>query len=78
LREIEVKYYGKLTELLGRNEEKVKTTAQTIGDFSQFLREYHPVLVNITLKIAQNNTIETADSVLSNAKVDVFPPFSGG
>jgi len=78
LREIEVKYYGKLTELVGRNQEKVKTTAQTIGDFSQFLREHHPVLVNMTIKIAQNNVIETDDSVLSDAEVNVFPPFSGG
>lgn len=78
MKDITVNYYGKLAELIGTNQELVQTTAESIGDFSLFLRQRHPSLCDMTLQIAQNNHIESSEAPLSSKEVDVFPPFSGG
>lgn len=78
MKEIKITFYGKLTELVGKDQEIVQTDASTIADLTQFLRQRYPVLDGLSMKMAQNNVIETSQSLLTSSSIDIFPPFSGG
>ena len=78
MKEIKITFYGKLTELVGKDQEIVQTDASTIADLTQFLRQRYPVLDGLSMKMAQNNVIETSQSLLTSSSIDIFPPFFGG
>ena len=75
---IELTYYGRLAELTGVATETLDLDAATSTDLRRAVLEKHPALKNSTFQLAANNEILATDQRLTTARVDLFPPFSGG
>tara|TARA_Y100000992_G_C21122907_1_gene422775 strand:- start:286 stop:519 length:234 start_codon:yes stop_codon:yes gene_type:complete len=76
--EIKIRYFGQLTEIVGKNEENLSTDSKTFADLKEYLIKIYPDLKNYTFQIAQNNEIIGEKEIINNSQIDIFPPFSGG
>lgn len=76
--ELNIKYYGKLTEIVGSAQQTMDVDCKSINELIEILIARYPKLAGISLKIAQNNSICSLDETITNHNIDVFPPFSGG
>ncbi len=75
---IKIKYFGQLTEIIGKTEDEISTKSENIIDLKKDLMKLHPVLKEYTIQIAQNNKIIGEKDILNSSQIDIFPPFSGG
>ena len=75
---IKIKYFGQLTEIIGKTKEEISTESENIIDLKKDLIKLHPVLKEHTIQIAQNNKIMGEKDILNSSQIDIFPPFSGG
>ena len=75
---IKIKYFGQLTEIIGKTEDEISTKSENIIDLKKDLIKLHPVLKEYTIQIAQNNKIIGEKDILNSSQIDIFPPFSGG
>ena len=75
---IKIKYFGQLTEIIGKTEDEISTKSENIIDLKKDLIKLHPVLKEHTIQIAQNNKIMGEKDILNSSQIDIFPPFSGG
>ncbi|MDN3205247.1 MoaD/ThiS family protein [Algoriphagus sediminis] len=75
---IEFRYHGKLSEVLGRNSEKLQVNSQNAGDLIRELILQKPQLKETTFQLAQKNKILKSEAPIEELDIDVFPPFSGG
>lgn len=71
-------YYGKLVEVIGKSQEVLDFEAITLQELLIWLKNEYPDLKNLSLKIAQNNTIGELEDEITSKNIDIFPPFSGG
>ena len=76
--EIKIRYFGQLTEIVGKNEENLSTDSKTFADLKEYLIKIYTDLKNYTFQIAQNNEIIGEKEIINNSQIDIFPPFSGG
>ena len=75
---IKIKYFGQLTEIIGKTKDEISTESENIIDLKKDLIKLHPVLKEYTIQIAQNNKIIGEKDILNSSQIDIFPPFSGG
>ncbi len=75
---IKIKYFGQLTEIIGKTKDEISTESENIIDLKKDLIKLHPVLKEHTIQIAQNNKIMGEKDILNSSQIDIFPPFSGG
>ncbi len=75
---IEFRYHGKLSEVLGRNSERLQITSQNAGDLIKEIITHRPQLRETTFQLAQKNKIMKSETPIEELDIDVFPPFSGG
>lgn len=75
---IQLNYFGMLTEVTGCTSEQMETDSNKIGDLLSELVNRYPGLEEKQFQIAQNQEIVTKDEVLSGAEIALLPPFSGG
>jgi len=75
---ITLKYYGKLVELIGKTEEILSIDSITVKELILWLENEYPELAQLTIKVAQNNSIGLLEDPIIATEIDVFPPFSGG
>lgn len=73
-----IRYYGQLTEIIGKKKEEISTESKNIIHLKEDLIKLHPVLKKYTIQIAQNNEIMGEKDILNSSQIDIFPPFSGG
>ena len=76
--ELKVRYFGQLTELVGKQEEEIQIQSNRVSDLKQVLFQNYPILKKHSFQIAQNNQIIGEQKKLETTTVDLFPPFSGG
>ena len=72
-----IRYFGQLTEIIGKKEE-ISTESKNTIHLKEDLIKLHPVLKKYTIQIAQNNEIMGEKDILNSSQIDIFPPFSGG
>lgn len=75
---IQLNYFGMLTEVTGCTSEEVETRSTKIDDLISELLYKYPDLKNTQFQIAQNQEIVTKEELLSGAQIALLPPFSGG
>ena len=77
---IRIQYYASLREASGRNEEWIKTRAQTPQElFQEIKKQRHLNISPQTLKVAINDEFCAWDSSLKpNDTVIFIPPVAGG
>lgn len=76
--DITLTYYGKLVEVVGKSQELRDIQAITLQELLIWLENEYPDLKNLSLKIAQNNTIGELEDEITSKNIDIFPPYSGG
>ena len=67
-----------LTDITGKGEEEIDLDAGTISDILDELYTRYPQLRSAEFKVAQNNSIVSANSELTDSEIALLPPFSGG
>lgn len=75
---LNIKYFGMLTEITQRNEEIIAFEKQTIGDLLQILFKKYPLLEGKNFQIAANQKIVTKSSIITETEIALLPPFAGG
>lgn len=75
---LNIKYFGVLAEITNRPEEVLEFSKTTVAELLEVLFEKYPELRQKDFQVAQNSTIVTRDSKLTNSEVALLPPFSGG
>ena len=77
---ITLNYYAQLREQAGRSEERVQTSASTLRDLYDELRQRHGLtLAPESLKVAVNAQFSDWNRALADGDVIVFiPPVAGG
>lgn len=75
---IQVTYFGKLTELTGRTSEALTIDDLSVQGVKAALEQAYPSFKNMTYQIAENNSILTNEGTIQTQALDIFPPFSGG
>lgn len=77
--EIEIGFYGELSELVQGPNRMVVSVNTTLNDFKGILIKRFPSLDQKIYKMALNNAFVDPSTVIEeHSKVDVFPAFSGG
>ncbi len=77
---IELKYFGKIVDITGVNEEEWQCTRPiTLQELKEELTAKYPALQQEVYKFAVNLNIENLDYVVKEpCEIAVLPPFSGG
>jgi molybdopterin converting factor small subunit len=77
---IELKYFGKIVDITGVNEEEWQcTTPKTLQEIKEDLTAKFPALQQEVYKFAVNLRLENLDyMVKESCEIAVLPPFSGG
>jgi molybdopterin converting factor small subunit len=77
---IELKYFGKIVDITGVNEEEWEcTTPKTLQEIKEDLIAKFPALQQEVYKFAVNLRLENLDyMVKESCEIAVLPPFSGG
>ncbi len=71
-------YHGQLTTLFGKKEAPLEVTSRTVATLKKELEAGDVRFRESTYQLAQNNKIITGNTEITEGRIDVFPPFSGG
>lgn len=75
---LNIKYFGMLTEVTQCQEETFEFTQNTVSDLLNDLFNKYPLLEEKSFQVAQNQTLVSKDTIISNAEIALLPPFAGG
>jgi molybdopterin synthase sulfur carrier subunit len=73
-----IKYFGMLTEVTQCQEETVEFKHTTVSDLLNELFNKYPTLKNKNFQVAENQTLVTKETKISNTNIALLPPFAGG
>ena len=74
-----LKYFGVLSEITGKPDEWVETTVETVGDLLEELNERYPAMKLVQCQVSVNQKLAEKVSVLHQGdEIAILPPFSGG
>lgn len=79
--DINVKYFGKLTDVSGTDKETVVAKeGLSVGELEQFLINKYKVLLDETYILFKNNlkVDDKTNPIQHNDELSFMPPFSGG
>ena len=76
--ELEIKYYGILSEITGQSQEVLEIENPTCSHLLISLYERHPKLKTTPFKVAVENQIIDDNAPITNFNIALLPPFSGG
>ncbi|MBT8258412.1 MAG: MoaD/ThiS family protein [Bacteroidia bacterium] len=76
--QVNIKYFGMLTEVTHKQEEWIRFEDNTIGQLIDQLYISYPKLKDMDFKVAVNHEITDLNSELNSGEVALLPPFSGG
>lgn len=76
--QMNIKYFGRLSEITGRSEESIDFYGSTIDELLDLILEKHPKLMTEDFQLAHNKEIVSMDIKISNQEIALLPPFSGG
>ncbi len=79
-KELKVRYYALFRELAGKEEETIKTLADTPREFyEELVKKYNFSLSLESIRVAVNNEFQDMDTKLHSGDNIIFiPPVSGG
>ena len=75
---LEISYYGILGEITGHSQETFDMENPSTHKLKEALLVRYPSLMETTFKMAVGNQIIDEDIVITDNKVALLPPFSGG
>jgi len=76
---MEVKYFGKIAELVGQESEQLNLVSMSVSEFKERLFEKYQNLSSETIQIAVNLKVQENNFVIKqNDIIAILPPFSGG
>jgi molybdopterin synthase sulfur carrier subunit len=77
---LNVKYFGAITDVTGKNEETFQSDSDVyLKEMQTKLEEQYPKIKSITYSIAVNQTVQNGDVRLNdNDELALLPPFAGG
>jgi len=75
---LNIKYFGMLTEVTQCQEETIEFKHQKVSDLLTKLFEKYPLLKGHSFQIAQNQKIVNNEAIISEAEIALLPPFAGG
>ncbi|MFC4636331.1 MoaD/ThiS family protein [Dokdonia ponticola] len=75
---ITLHYHGQLTTLFGKTEEPLDVASRTVAGLKKELEVFDVRFRESTYQLAQNNKIINGNTEITEGRMDVFPPFSGG
>ena len=73
-----IKYFGMLTEVTKCNEESLQFSDSTVLDLLNTLFNKYPGLKNKEFRVAQNQTLVSNETIISDTEIALLPPFAGG
>ena len=78
--QITLKYFGKIAEIVGSHESIDNSLANLpIRDFKDKIEKVYPRLKTISYKIALNQNLVEASTIINNGdELALLPPFAGG
>ena len=75
---IEIKYFGLIAEVTGRNSETIELSDTPISGLKEYLFTKYPVLQKKNFNIAQNQELVSDEAMVSGQEIAILPPFAGG
>ncbi len=76
---INVKYFGMITETIGKSSEQLKIEVIDGVNLKVFFENKYPQLKKMDYKIAINQQLtDILNEALNNVEVALLPPFAGG
>lgn len=76
---VEVKYFGKLIEVTGCQNEKLELAAGDLTHLKQVVFQKHPALEKEEFTVAVNKNIVNDNCAIEpNYEIALLPPFAGG
>lgn len=76
--DLNIKYFGLITEITGTHEEVIDFSGSTISELLNQLTSKYPDLNGKDFQVAQNMTISNTNAVITGNEIALLPPFSGG
>ena len=73
-----IKYFGMLTEVTKCNEESLQFSDSTVLDLLNTLFNKYPSLKSKEFRVAQNQTLVSNETIISDTEIALLPPFAGG
>ena len=75
---IQIKYFGVLTDVTGCNAETLNVEGNKISDVLDTLFDKYLELRTRDFQIAQGETTVSKEAVINGLEIALLPPFSGG
>lgn len=76
--QLNIKYFGMLAEITQCSAEDLEFSRSSVTELLNLLFEKYPDLEAKDFQVAQNNTIVSRETLVTNAEIALLPPFSGG
>jgi molybdopterin converting factor small subunit len=74
-----VKYFGMIAEAIGKHEEQLEITGNSVLELDVFLKNKYAKLEFINYKFAVNQVVVDGIELLKeNDEIALLPPFAGG
>lgn len=76
---LSVKYFGMIAEAIGKSEEQLEITENSVSGLDTFLKNKYAKLESINYKFAVNKAlVEGIERLKENDEIALLPPFAGG
>ncbi len=76
---LKLKYFGMIAEAIGKAEEAINFSENTIGELDGFLKTKYVKLSALNYQFAVNQTmVEQNEKLNDNDEIALLPPFAGG
>ena len=74
-----VKYFGMIAEAIGKQEEQLEITGNSVLEVDVFLKNKYAKLESINYKFAVNQVlVDGIERLKENDEIALLPPFTGG
>ncbi len=76
---IEVAYFGMLTDETGRSSENIQTPFSSVQELNELIQSKYEGLKKLSYRIAINDSfVQNQDSFQEGDQIAFLPPFAGG
>jgi len=76
--QLNIKYFGLLAEVTQCSEETLEFLGTTVSELRNTLQLKHEDLEHKNYHVAQNNELVSNETIISETKIALLPPFAGG
>lgn len=76
--QLHIKYFGLLAEVTQCSEETLEFSGVTISELRNTLQLKHENLEHKDYHVAQNNELVGDETIVSETRIALLPPFAGG